>query len=441
MTDWPVTPSTNERYTDRAGRRQKYDGDNWQVSSGVDVSTVEIAAAETVEVLSGQVVLIDNTGTAVLPDDLPGAWVIFQRPSAVSWINGAGGPILSTSLAVIGEDWTVDQFRVDKTSAGWEVVTLESPVADVLETVMCDSANSNQKVSVMTPLDSAGASAGATWYRRQDATHTIFDPGDVGDLIVCPGEGVGDFELLISEEATLASFPAAASNTDRLGILTALDGANLPGLYRSDGTDWLPVWAPSIEQEWTESATFAAFPAAASNTGRLGILTADDGGNNAGVYESDGTDWLPKYAPTITGGGAAEASQYFESLAVLTNSTTTYSSKMDTSAAAVDGGDYMVELNFAYNGNNTTSSLVVEFLIDDVSPGTFSNGEIMRFEPQDVAGTDIDGTGADMQSWHLSKHKVTLAAGATPNFKLNIKSSAASSLCAIWDATVELRPL
>lgn len=53
--------------------------------------------------------------------------------------------------------------------------------------------------------------------------------------------GLGESGLLVAAELTVAALGDAADFTDKLALLTAEDGSNKAGLYLSDGTDWVYV--------------------------------------------------------------------------------------------------------------------------------------------------------------------------------------------------------
>lgn len=52
------------------------------------------------------------------------------------------------------------------------------------------------------------------------------------------GGGSGSNTGFVAVEATVAAFPAAADNTNKIAYLYAEDGTNFPGIYLSNGTDW-----------------------------------------------------------------------------------------------------------------------------------------------------------------------------------------------------------
>lgn len=58
----------------------------------------------------------------------------------------------------------------------------------LLESVLCDPANSNAKVFVITPIDSEGNNVGPTFYRNNDASHSVFPTANAGALVECPDD-------------------------------------------------------------------------------------------------------------------------------------------------------------------------------------------------------------------------------------------------------------
>ena len=181
---------------------------------------------------------------------------------------------------------------------GWSLNSITTQTSGEA-TYMLTRATSTANVAP-TLVEVQGRYAAATAFVDGDNISVTLSDGTIEWWEVVSGAPVrritqasGGVGRIVAQTATVAAFPAASANNGNYSLLTATDGANVPGLYKSDGATW--ALAKAIDggpgRIVAETATVAAFPAAASNTGHYSMLTMMDGTNMAGLYKSDGTNW------------------------------------------------------------------------------------------------------------------------------------------------------
>ena len=144
---------------------------------------------------------------------------------------------------------------------------------------------------------------------------------------------------------------------------------------------------------------------------------------------------------TAVNGGSVYGTEFhlFESNSVSTDNTGSFQNKISGVTSVLPAGKYKVSVSYGWNRSSSTLSEFESRLTFDGSVIGNSDGLMHKGRPDSyLTGTNVTGTSAAQRYAFNKTFYIDLASAATHTVELQYRSSAASAVSAIWDASVEI---
>ena len=182
-------------------------------------------------------------------------------------------------------------------------------------------------------------------------------------------------------------------------------------------------------------------------TGAPGGTTVDVEQDDSVVSSNIGTINFEGNVTVIDEGGSKvtvqlddDNFQFVESNAVVTTTSTTFTTKIDWDTSGLLAGDYLVEWSYGWAHDSQSTDLNAILVLDD----DFDNDDLVMQhfqEPKDAGGVGIDrhiGVRTN-QKYMLSGFRVLTLSAGTHNFKLQFRTTVAGEESSMWNAIITLR--